>query len=140
MSSSESFRFLKLNDKNYAIWSEHMQAVLQAKQLWLVVMGDECSPEKPAEMKPGSMSAANYKTEWKEYLEWLLRDQTAQGLMKSLAENTQWPHVKRKKTLKEMWDAWKALHIMNNQRINVHDHFENLYTWKYIDDTNMADC
>jgi len=42
-------------------------------------------------------------------------------------------------TPKEMWDAWKALHIMNNQRINVHYHFEDLYTWKYIDSTNMTD-
>jgi len=59
-------------------------------------------------MKPGSMSAADYKTEWKEYLEWLLRDQVAQGLMKSMAKNTQWLHVKEKKTSKEMWDAWKV--------------------------------
>jgi len=87
MSSSESFRFPKLNSENYAIWSEYMQAVLQAKQLWLVVTGDESSPEKPAEMKSGSMSAADYKTERKEYLKWLLRDQAAQGLMKSMAEN-----------------------------------------------------
>jgi len=28
---------------------------------------------------------------------------------------------------------------MNNQRINVHYHFEDLYTQKYIDDTNMVD-
>ena len=139
MSSSESFHFPKLNGENYAIWSEHMQAVLQAKQLWLVVTGDKSSPEKPAETKPGSMSAADYKTKWKEYLKWLLRDQAAQGLMESAAENTQWPHVKGKKTSKEMWDAWKALHITNNQRINVHYHFEDLYTWKYVDDTNMAD-
>jgi len=71
MSSSESFCFLKLNGENYDIWSKHMQAVLQAKQLWLVVMGDKSSPEKPAKTKPGSMSAADYKTEQKEYLEWL---------------------------------------------------------------------
>jgi len=58
--------------------------------------------------------------------------------MKFVAENTQWLHVKGKKTLKEMWDAWKALHITNNQRINVYYHFEDFYTWKYIDDTNMA--
>ena len=85
------------------------------------------------------MSAAEYKTEKKEHLEWLLRDQTAQGLMKSTAENTQWPHVRGKKTSEEMWDAWKALHVTNNQRINVHYHFEDLYTRKYINDTNMAD-
>ena len=27
---------------------------------------------------------------------------------------------------------------MNNQRINIHYHFEDLYTRKYVDDTNMA--
>jgi len=54
------------------------------------------------------------------------------------SQNTQWPHVKGKKTSKEMWDAWKALHITNNQRINVHYHFEDLYTQKYVDNTNMA--
>ena len=91
-------------------------------------MGNKSSPVKPAEMKPDSMSAADHKTKWKEHLEWLLRDQVAQGLMKSAAKNTQWPHVKGKKTLKEMWNAWKALHVMNNQRINVHYHFKDLYT------------
>ena len=71
-----------------------MQAVLQAKQLWLVVMGNKSSSVKPAETKPDSMSAADYKTEWKEHLKWLLRDQAAQGLMKSAAKNIQRPHVK----------------------------------------------
>ena len=112
---------------------------MQAKQLWLVVTGEEFSPEKPAETKPDSISAVDYKAEQKEYLEWLLKDQAAQGLMKSMAKNTQWPHVKGKKTLKEMWDAWKALHVMNNQKINIHYHFKDLYTQKYIDNTNMAD-
>ena len=82
-----------------------MQAVLQAKQLWLIITGIESCTIKPADSKPDSMSAAEYKTKKKEHLEWLLRDQVAQDLMKSAAENTQWPHVRGKKTSEEMWNA-----------------------------------
>jgi hypothetical protein len=35
----EAFKFAKLKGTNYSTWSEHMQAVLQAKYLWLVVKG-----------------------------------------------------------------------------------------------------
>jgi hypothetical protein len=38
-----------------------------------------------------------------------------------------------------MWDMWKALHMTNQQKINVHYYFEDLYTHKYVDSANMAD-
>jgi hypothetical protein len=38
--------------------------------------------------------ATEYKAECKEHLNWLLRDKAAQGIMKSVCEDSQLPHVK----------------------------------------------
>jgi hypothetical protein len=38
-----------------------------------------------------------------------------------------------------MWDTLKKVHVTNQSRINVHYFFEDLYTWKYVDGTPMAD-
>ena len=59
--------------------------------------------------------------------------------MKGAAELSQWPHVSECRTAKEMWDTWKKIHIDNQQNINVHYSFEELYTKKYIDGTPIAD-
>src|SRR6266446_5284205 len=67
----------------------------------------------------------------KEYLNWLQKDQAAQGLMKGASDPTQWPHVSKAATLKGMWEAWRKLYVMNQQPLNVHYWFEDLYTRKY---------
>ena len=91
-------------------------------------------------MKPGNVPAAEWKAEKKENLNWLLRDQAAQGLTKGAANSSQWPHVtKADDTSKEMWDIWQNMYVTNQQRIDVHYHFEDLYTRKYVDATSMAD-
>jgi hypothetical protein len=38
-----------------------------------------------------------------------------------------------------MWDTLKKVHVTNQSRINIHYFFEDLYTWKYVDGTPMAD-
>ena len=75
----------------------------------------------------------------KEYLDWQLRDEVVQGFMKGAAEPSQWPHVSECQTAKQMWDTWKKIHVDNQQNINVHYSFEELYTKKYVDGTPIAD-
>jgi hypothetical protein len=70
-----------------------MQAELQSRYLWLIVSGREHCPAQPADVKPQSLLVAEWKLEKKEYLDWLLRDEAAQGLMKGAAESSQWLHV-----------------------------------------------
>ncbi len=139
-SSNDAFKFPKLNGENYAIWYQHMQSSLQARYLWLIVTGDESEPTKPKAEEPTEATAlATWKAAKKEWLDWSLRDQAAQGLMKGAAEPSQWPHVASSKTSKEMWDNWRKLYVTNQQKLNVHYYFEELYTTKYVDGTSMAD-
>jgi hypothetical protein len=83
--------------------------------------------------------AAEYKAKCKEHLDWLLRDEAAQGIMKSACEGSQLPHVKDSMSMKDMWNTLKRIHVTNHARINVHYYFEELYTQKYVDGTPMAD-
>src|ERR1700675_344785 len=109
--SSDAFKFEKLKGSNYSSWSEHMQAALQSKYLWLIVKGTETSPSEPAATRPKEMLVAEYKAEKKEYLEWQLRDEAAQGVMKGACEDSQLPHVKDSKSAKEMWDSLRKVHV-----------------------------
>lgn len=59
-----------------------MQAALQSRLLWLLVKGDEPCPSKPSDVKPAPEMITEWKAEKREHLDWLLRDQAAQGLMK----------------------------------------------------------
>ena len=135
----DAFRFPKLNGQNYANWSIHMQSVLQAKYLWLVITGVEICPAKPADPSPESAPTEDYRTKLREYLDWVTRDGAAQGLMRSATDESQWPHVTNCETSKDMWDIWKQVHQTNQQLINVHYFFEELYTRKYVDGAPMAD-
>jgi hypothetical protein len=116
-----------------------MHSALQSQFLWLIVSSIETCPGKPADPKPSTMSVADWKAEKKEYLDWLLRDQAAQGLMKGATESSQWPHVSKADTSKQMWDSWQAMYIINQQPIDFHYHFKELYTRKYMESTSMAD-
>ena len=136
-SSNEAFKFQKLKGTNYHTWSEHMEAALQSKYLWLVVNGTETCPAAPPATK-GTMSLAEFKAEKKDYLDWLLRDEAAKGAMKGACEDSQLPHVKGSKTSKDMWDALRTVHVTNQARINAHYSFEDLYTRKYVDGSSMA--
>ena len=105
-----------------------MQSALQSKYLWLIVKGTETCPLAPPAARPATMSATEYKAERKENLDWLLRDEAAQGVMKGACEDSQLPHVKSCSTAKEMWDTLEKVHVTNQARINVHYYFEELYT------------
>jgi hypothetical protein len=105
-----------------------MQAVLQAKYLWLIVKGTETCPPTPADAKPATTTFTEYKAERKEHLNWLLRDEAAQGVMKGACEDSQLPHVKDCMSAKDLWDTLKKVHVTDNAHINVHYYFEELYT------------
>src|ERR1700731_4447206 len=137
MSSGDAFKFPKLNGQNYASWSVHMQSVLQSKYLWLVVKGTETCPPGPDAAPAIAIPDDERKVRIRDYLDWVSRDEAAQGLMRGTTNETQWPHVVDCTTSKEMWDSWKRVHQENQQKINVHYYFEELYTRKYTDDTPM---
>jgi len=137
-SSSESFKFPKLGGSNYPAWSVHMQSVLQSRERWLIVTGDEEALEKPNSASV-LHTTAQLKTMKKEWLEWLSKDQVAMGYMKGACEDSQLPYVVRCQTLKDMWEQLKTVHQMSQSRINIHYFFEDLYTWKYVDGSSMAD-
>ena len=59
--------------------------------------------------------------------------------MKGVTESSQWLHVSQCKTAKDMWNMWKKVHVDNQQKINIHYFFEEMYTCKYADNTPMAD-
>ena len=104
--------------------------------LWLIVTGDEdCPPEAT------STDDAVRKAAKKERLDWKLRDQAAQGNIKSACENTQLPYITKSSITmaKEMWDELKKVHETNLSQINVHYLFEELYTHKYTNGTSMDD-
>jgi hypothetical protein len=61
--TSEAFKFAKLKGSNYSRWSEHMQAALQAKYLWLIVNDTETRPTEPPATRPKDMTLAEYKAE-----------------------------------------------------------------------------
>jgi hypothetical protein len=128
LSTSEAFVITKLKGTNYAMWADHMQSALQAKYLWLIVKGTEMCPPAPPATRPTTTMAAEYKAECKEHLDWLLRDEAAQGIMKSTCEDSQLPHVKDCTSTKDMWNTLKKIHVTNHARINAHYYFEELYT------------
>ena len=103
--SGDAFKFTKLNGKNYVLWAEHMKATLQSHYLWLIVTGDEEQPLKLSSAKSEGPAKSTWKAKKKEYLECTLQDQAAQGLMKSAAESSQWPHMADKTTTKAMWNS-----------------------------------
>src|SRR3984893_6627545 len=135
----DAFRFPKLNGQNYANWSVHMKSILQAKYLWLVVMGTETCPERPADPSLESTPSDEDRTRLRKYLDWVTRDGAAQGLMCSMTDEMQWPHITHCETSKDMWDVWRQVHQTNQQSINIHYFFEELYTQKYVDGAPMAD-
>jgi hypothetical protein len=127
-STSEAFVFTKLKGTNYATWVDHMQSTLQAKYLWLIVKGTEMCPPAPPAKRPTRTTAAEYKAEYKEHLNWSLRDKAAQGVMKSACKDSQLPHVKDCTSAKHMWDILRKIHVTNHARINAHYYFKDLYT------------
>jgi hypothetical protein len=108
-STSDAFRFPKLKGSNYFTWSDYMQAVLQAKYLWLLVKGSELYPTEPPVMQPASQTLSEYKADKKEYLDWLLQDEAAQGVIKGACEDSKLPHMKGCKMSKELWVALKKV-------------------------------
>jgi hypothetical protein len=69
----------------------------------------------------------------------LLRDEAAQGIMKSACEDSQLPHIRDCTSAKHMWDILRKIYVTNHACINVHYYFKDLYTRKYINGAPMAD-
>ena len=80
-----------------------MQASLQSCYLWLIVNGTESCPPTPS-TDPKRLTTPEGKLEKKGYLDWLLQDQAAQGLMKSATESSQWLYISKANISKEIWD------------------------------------
>jgi hypothetical protein len=139
MSTAEAFKFAKLKGANCSTWADHMQSALQSKYLRLIVKGTEICPPAPPVTRSTAQTISEYKAERKDYLDWLFRDEAAQGVMKGACKDSQLPHVKDCTSAKEMWDTLKKVHVTNQAHINVHYYFEDLYTRKYVDGTPMAD-
>src|ERR1700731_4473985 len=139
LAAMDTFRFPKLNSQNYTNWSVHMKSILQAKYLWLVVTGTKTCPERPADLSPESALSDEDCTRLRKYLDSVTRDGVAQGLMCSMTDERQWPHITHCETSKDMWDVWKQVHQTNQQSINIHYFFEELYTRRYVDRVPMAD-
>lgn len=107
-------------------------------------LGADLSVSTPA--RSFDSGSAEYKTklkEWKaastDYMGWLRNDQAVMGMMKSGSESSQWPHVAKASSSKEMWDIWEDLYVTSQQKVSVHYHFEDLYTRKWDEKTPMAD-
>lgn len=75
--------------------------------LWLIVSGVETVPPKAEE---SSMSLSEFRLVRKEWLEWMQRDQAAQGSIKGACEDLQLPYVVDWKSLQEMWARLKKVH------------------------------
>src|ERR1700730_9736057 len=89
MSSGDAFKFPKLNGQNYVSWSVHMQSVLQSKYLWLVVKGMETCPAGPDAAPAIAIPDDKRKARIRDYLDWVSRDEAAQGLMHGATDETQ---------------------------------------------------
>ena len=149
-SSSETLRFPKLNGSNYHVWSNNMKAALQARLLQLFVEELEICPSKPSvdppidstTQKPMPVSSPDYKAwiaEKKEYLEWLRSDSAAMSLMQGAIEFGQREHIVNASSSKDLWDRLHSIHVTQRQGINVHYHYQELYTKKWDKQTTMFD-
>ena len=118
--------------------------------LWLFVEVLEICPSKPSmdppvdsvTGKPVLVSSVAYKewiTEKKEYLEWLWSDSAAMGLMQGAIEFGQREHIASASSSKDLWDCLHKIHITQRQGINVHYHYQELYTKKWDEQTTMSD-
>ena len=107
LAAMDAFRFPKLN--------RHMQSMLQAKSLWLVVTGVELCPAKPPDLTPRITPMDDDRVKICEYLDcqWVTHNGAMQVLMCSMTDELQWPHVTNCITSKGMWDTWKQVHQMN---------------------------
>ncbi|CDO72101.1 hypothetical protein BN946_scf184962.g44 [Trametes cinnabarina] len=137
--TSSELRFAKLNSENYREWAINMKATLKLKMLWRIIDGSELEPAKPKGTSPSDPTTAKaWKAMQKEYMDWLLRDDTAQGTMLIAADKSAQTHIVDCKNAKEMWDTWKKVYVTHQQRIDIHYHSEELYTLKYVDSMPMA--
>jgi len=92
--------------------------------------------------KPVLVSSIAYKewiTEKKEYLEWLWSNSAAMGLMQGAIEFGQREHIASASSSKDLWDCLHKIHITQRQGINVHYHYQELYTKKWDEQTTMSD-
>ena len=134
-SSSNVFKFAKLNGMNYPTWSGSMKSALQSKYLWLIIASNkECPPEADE-----ATTDAEKCLSQKERLDWKLRDQAAMGNIKGACKMLQLPFIEKDTvtTSAEMWKELKKVHQTSLSKINIHYLFEELYTRKYVDGASM---
>jgi len=61
------------------------------------------------------------------------------GLMRGAIEFGQREHIQDATTSKNMWDRLWTIHITQQQGINVHYYYQELYTKKWDEHTTMSD-
>jgi hypothetical protein len=135
-SYSEAFKFPKLGGSNYPTWSVHMQSALRSRMLWLVVNGTDTKPPKPEEE---NMNASDCETARRGWMQRMQKDEAAMGSILAACEDSQHAFILQCVSSKGMWAELRMVHVENQTKVNVHYHFEELFTRRYVDDTSMTD-
>jgi hypothetical protein len=66
------------------------------------MVDNKICPLAPPVTQPTAQTIPEYKAERKDHLNWLLRDEAAQGVIKGACEDSQLSHVKDCTSAKEM--------------------------------------
>ena len=69
-------------------------------------------------------------------MEWMQKDEAVMGSILSTCKDSQ--HMQCISS-KGMWAKLKKVHVENQTKVNIHYHFEELFTCKYVNDTSMTD-
>ncbi|KAF9443441.1 hypothetical protein P691DRAFT_615942, partial [Macrolepiota fuliginosa MF-IS2] len=97
--------FPKLNSSNYLSWAEHMQAALDARELWWGFNIKAVAQELDVDSTyPEFLTYADWKQANDEYKNWVRKDRSTMGLIKGAVEEGQWPNICQATSSKEMWD------------------------------------
>ena len=102
--------------------------------LWLVVNGTETKPPKPEE---DNMNASEYRTARQEWMEWMQKDKAAMGSILAACNDSQQAFILQCVSSKGMWAKLKKVHVKNQTKVNIHYHFKELFTRKYVDGNSM---
>jgi hypothetical protein len=102
--------------------------------LWLVVNETNTKPLKPEE---ATMSASEFRTARREWIEWIQKDKAVMQSILAACEDSQHALILHCKSSAFMWAALKKVHMANQTKVNIHYYFEELFMCKYIDGASM---
>ncbi|KAH8921495.1 hypothetical protein BT69DRAFT_1335500 [Atractiella rhizophila] len=112
MSYASTFISEKLNDTNYAIWSEEIFVFLQTKRAGRIILGtgtrpvDHSLPEKPMSIDyQKQLEVEKRQTDWDE------RKEAAMGYLRLSIENSQRHHITDITDPKLVWEKLKEVHV-----------------------------